>query len=295
MECRNADERKYYCQHAHSVGHCATERVRQQCMASCSCADDRRGEHAGRHAHPACLARFATRSPASNGTLVLVNSHCDSPFLAPLLQDLSGVASVPKLVVRGGCAHTAVRVRNASFASLRVEHDSIDFTAMIGLLEHWDRIVPRLRAFDRTFYMHDSVRVRPEPFERALREYDRARTCGLQMGQSINTGVYAVRDLLEANRSFLGTVRGRDRATPAERLRLKLRNVRGLEGAVLDRAGAWAHYGDCGCQLTDGPAARRPLNLTLGAAGRVFARVALEYPTFGLTKYQTNGGPPVVF
>lgn len=295
MECRNADERKYYCQHAHSVGHCATERVRQQCMASCSCADDRRGEHAGRHAHPACLPRFATRSPASNGTLVLVNSHCDSPFLAPLLRDLSGVTSMPKLVVHGGCARTTVRVRNASFAALRVEHDSIDFTAFLGLLEQWERVVPHLRAFDRVFFVHDSVRLRPEPFERALREYDRARTCGLQMGQSMNMGLYAVRDLLEANRSFLPSVRGRNNATPAERLRLKLHGARGIEGAVLDRAGAWAHHGDCGCQLTNGPAARQLLNLTLGAMGRVFARVALEYPSLGLTKYQTSGGPPVVF
>ena len=70
------------------------------------------------------------------------------------------------------------------------------------------------------------------------------------------------------------------------------------------RVCTWFHEGapprassasSTGCQLTDGPAARRLLNLTLEATGRVFARVALEYPSLGLIKYQTNGGPPVVF
>ena len=294
LACRNANDHKYYCQHAHAMGACATERVRRECVASCSCADDRRGEHAGRHADPACLPRFADapRSPASMGTLLLVNSHCDSPFLAPLLGDLARVP-LPTLVVYGGCARTALRVHNDSLATLRVVHDSIDFTAMIGLLDHWEQLVARLRPFDRVFYTHDSVRVQPERFARSLRQYNRSRTCGLQMGQSMNMGLYAVRDLRRANRSFLPTVRGRDHATPAERLQLKLRNVRGVEGAVLDLAGAWAHYADCGCQLTDGPAARQPLNLTLGA--RVLPRVALKYPRFGITKYQTNGGPPMVF
>lgn len=287
VTCRNADRRKYFCQNAHANGACANETVRSQCLASCSCADDRRSNTPGRYAE--CLSRVATREDSSIGTLVVVNSHCDSPFVAPLLRDLKRLPFF-SLIVLGGCPQNSglhVENKTSGLATLRVAHDSIDFTAMIALLDHWVEVAEWTRPFDRVMYIHDSVRVDPVRLTHSLHRFDSARTCGLTMGQSMNIGIYALRDLFKEER-FLQTVRGHDNASKEERMRLKMRNVQGLEGAVLDRAGAWAKYDTCGCQLTAGPTSKRRFNFTT-RAGRVFQRVALDFSEFGIVKYQTVG------
>lgn len=288
--CRNADRRKYFCQNAHAAGACANETVRSQCLASCSCADDRRSNTPGRYADNACLPRFApSREGSSSGTLVVVNSHCGSPFVAPLLRDLKRLPLF-SLTVFGGCPQNSglhVEKKTSRSATLRVAHDSIDFTAMIALLDHLADVVEWTRPFDRVFYIHDSVRVEPVRLAHSLRRFDSARTCGLTMGQSMNIGIYSLRDLFNAKR-FLQTVHGHDNASKEQRMWLKLRNVRGLEGAVLDRAGAWAKYDTCGCQLTAGPTSKRRFNFTT-SDGRVLQRVALDFSEFGIVKYQTVG------
>ena len=212
----------------------------------------------------------------------MVNSHADSPFAARARSGF-GATGVRTLLVYGGALAASFAATNASNATLHVLHDSIDFTAAIALLE-WEEEVRRgLGPFDRIFYAHDTVEVHdPRAFSARLREHAQVRTCSLQMGQSMNMGIYAMSDL-RREKGLLSTIlKGPDRPSAAQRAALKERGRRGWEGILFHRAGAWARFERCGCELSGGPNASRERLRLHGSA-----RVALHYPEWGIAKYQT--------
>ncbi len=282
MPCVNYNRAKYYCQDRHRHGACADETVRRECVASCACSDDHYNATPGRYASDGCAP--PRQYAVTRGTLVVINSNALSPHAAALYRSIPD--TIPTMVVYGASAATR-HWRNGTTSHLSVTHDSIDFTGLIATLEHLDAVRAAHPPFDRVMYLHDTVRVHDaSAFAQALRRYNLRRTCSLQMGQSMNLGMYALDDL-RAHRTYLTQkLRSVDRPTHAQRAALKVRNRRGLEGSVFERSGAWAGYATCGCELSAGPDAVNPvINQT-----HMHGRRALVYREWGLTKYQSARG-----
>ena len=61
------------------------------------------------------------------------------------------------LVVYGNSDRVQLAVSHSKI-SLRVKHDSIDFTGLIAVVDHLSELLT-IHGFDRLFYMHDSMTV----------------------------------------------------------------------------------------------------------------------------------------
>ena len=85
------------------------------------------------------------------------------------------------LVVYGNSDRVQLAVSHSKI-SLRVKHDSIDFTGLIAVVDHLSELLT-IHGFDRLFYMHDSMTVfNRDAFVSMLARYGQSRTCSLQMG-----------------------------------------------------------------------------------------------------------------
>lgn len=283
MNCNNVNKVKYYCQHMHRQGKCSIPSIRKECAASCSCPDDHYSQVSGLYTSASCFSISRPHFQISNDTLVVVNSNVKSPFASLILESLHNITQ-SVLIVYGNSNHTTMIVKEGVM-SMYVEHDSIDFTGIIALVDHYPRIKMRI-VFDRIFYMHDTMRIhKPKKFMEAMRSYNLSRTCGLQMGQSMNIGMYAMHDIL-THRHKINTLRGKSNPTHKERMKLKLKGMHGSEGTLFDSFGAWAKYDQCGCELSTGPHIRRPFNITIH--NKTYKRMELRYNYWGMSKYQSR-------
>jgi hypothetical protein len=186
------------------------------------------------------------------------------------------------MIVYGNSDKTRLAVKNTTI-SLHVTHDSIDFTGLIAVLDHYPRLA-QITSFDRIFYMHDTMVVyNSTRFSEALQRYSQSRTCSLQMGQSMNIGIYTIRDLVRSNET-LNMLRGKDHPNYGQRLALKNKGKHGWEGVIFDQAKAWASYENCGCELSKGPDSQRNSSDDLFKGRR-----KLEYREWGFFKFQTRG------
>ena len=265
---------KYFCQDQHRQGRCNIVSVQKQCVKSCACPDDHYSSIPGRFASQSCP--FPHKYPVSNRTLIVINSNAQSIYSNILSRDLSGLWH---LIVYGNSKTTRLSKQNSTM-HLRVQHDSIDFTAIISVADHYQRL-SKLYTFDRIFYMHDTMIVHNRSaFVKALEKYNQRRTCSLQMGQSMNIGMYAVHDILRL-KSTIRMLRGRNNSTKEERIELKKKGFRGWEGILFDKSNAWASYSKCGCELSRGPDSKRVID-----TGIFRGRKELRYESWGLSKFQ---------
>ena len=277
MECVNRNTLKYFCQGKHRTGHCNMASVQVQCARSCSCPDDHYSQVLGKFASKDCIHTLNNYS-TSTSTLIVINSNARSHFSSMLSKQLSGQRHV---IVYGDSENTELSTQHGTI-HLRVRHDSIDFTGLIALVDHFPHLY-NIQRFDRIFYMHDTMMVHNKSaFREALSKHSQSRTCSLQMGQSMNIGMYSVQDLLNSNKT-LRALRGKDHPTVAERARLKKKNLQGWEGILFAKLGAWARYSTCGCELSTGPTSRR-----IVTEGAFKGRMELRYDSWGLSKYQHN-------
>jgi hypothetical protein len=275
MECVNRNTLQYFCQGKHRTGHCNMTSIQVKCARSCSCPDDHYSQVPGKYASKDCVYT-TTNYPTSTSTLIVINSNARSNFSSKLSKQLSGQWHV---IVYGDSENTELSTQNRTI-HLRVRHDSIDFTGLIALVDHFPHL-SNIQRFDRIFYMHDTMMVHNKSaFRKALFKYSQTRTCSLQMGQSMNIGMYSVQDLLNSNKT-LRTLRGKDHPTVEERAGLKKKGLRGLEGILFAELGAWASYSRCGCELSTGPTSRR-----IVTEGSFKGRLELRYDSWGLSKYQ---------
>ena len=181
-------------------------------VLSCSCPDDHYSAVPGRFASTACASPPICK--------VQPHSRCDQQHAKSILR---GCVTHSARAMASGCLRE--QQEDADFAKnstiyLQVKHDSIDFTGVIAVVDHFSRLSTML-SFDRIFYMHDTMFIHNRSaFVRSLEYYSQVRTCSLQMGQSMNIGIYSVRDLVRSG-STLRTLRGRDHSTVEERLKLK--------------------------------------------------------------------------
>lgn len=283
MGCVNQNHDKYHCQSEHREGRCRLDAVREACVASCACSDDHYNRTLGRFASAGCAPPAEVRR--SHGTLLLVNSNLRSPYVAGFLA--TRPPHQQTLIVFGGHDETEFIPMGGDFAALYVDHDSIDFTALIGLVEHLTAVQRAFGRFDRVFYVHDTVRIHNAwAFARALRRYDLCLTCSLQMGQSMNLGIYALDDL-RRNAGFMNhTLRGRSHPTRKERLQQKTRGKRGWEGVLFSKMGAWSQFATCGCELSRGP---DRVGLVNDTNNEMHLRMEMIYSEWGLSKYQSRG------
>ena len=285
--CINTNSGKYFCQHQHRTGKCANQTTAELCRASCACPDV--GSAGYHHLHAAyapsnCIARL-TRSVhqhrVSKGTLVVVNSQLVYRQNAGHLLDTLRGIPFPTAVVYGGCSTPSIRVAASGILTVRVVHDSVDFTGLIGLLENQAWLRQWDVTFDRLFYMHDTMLVYDQTaFVRALRWHDRCRTCSLRMGQSMNIGMYAWADL-QRDEAHLQLYRGPVNATVAQRVHQKQKGRKGWEGALFHRYGAWAQFDICGCELSTA----RATHEDRGASYYGEPRVRVNFSEWGLLKF----------
>ena len=176
---------------------------------------------------------------------------------------------------------TRLSTQNTSI-HLHVKHDSIDFTGLIAVHDHLSNL-SQIINFDRIFYMHDTMMIYDiDKFKKALQFYNQSRTCGLQMGQSMNIGMYAVNDVI-ASKHTLKMVRGNDNPTLEDRKKLKHKNIRGWEGILFYRNDAWASYHKCGCEMNFYELPQQP---RLVEQGIFKGHTQLTYKTWGMSKYQ---------
>ena len=122
---------------------------------------------------------------------IVVNSHANNTVaLRRLLDSLAmceGYEAADIIVVIGGCQQTSV-MTHGNVTTARVDHNSIDFTGLIALLE-----VPDLRR-PSYFYVHDTCEAGPHFIENVTRgtiDYDTASF----VFHSMNMGVYSWRAL----------------------------------------------------------------------------------------------------
>jgi len=274
MSCINANTNKYFCQNLHRQGKCGVAWVQKQCTQSCACPDDHYSPVPGRFASKTCP--FPRNYPISNRTLVVINSNLHSPFVEGLSRTLQGLWH---LVVYGNSNKTHVLQKNSTIY-MHVRHDSIDFTGAIAVVDHFSKL-SRIISFDRIFYMHDTMFIHNRSaFVDSLAHYSQVRTCSLQMGQSMNIGIYSVRDLFRS-KSTLRALRGRDDSSVEERLKQKKKGFRGWEGILFSKNGAWASFSKCGCELSKGPDSVRFIE-----GGMFQGRKELRYEAWGFSKFQ---------
>ena len=97
-------------------------------------------------------------------------------------------ATAPVLFVVGGHSRVQLLSTAPRMAELHVDHDIIDFTGLIAVLQHYQLVSAQLGEFDTFFYMHDTCTV-DQQFRTLLTGWRLQRTCGLMYGQSKNMGM----------------------------------------------------------------------------------------------------------
>lgn len=158
--------------------------------------------------------------------VVLVNAHVRNDYLRTAAAlAAQGFDRKDLVVVVGGCAEDGV-VAHATHLEVRVSHNSFDYTALIGLLEHREAVEAlRGEPLQAVFLMHDTCTPGPR-FLRRLRRVFRARTTRLLSSawsfliKSMNMGIYCLDDL-EAMSEEVLAIKARP-TTEAERLRVKM-------------------------------------------------------------------------
>ena len=163
---------------------------------------------------------------------------------------------------------------------MHVMHDSINFIRSIGFVNNFSKKLRMIR-FDLIFYKHEKMIIHNRSSFVELKGYKpQVSTCSQQMGQSMNIGIYSVRDLFRS-KSTLRALRGRDNSSVEERLKQKKKNVRGWEGILFSKNGAWASFSKCGCELSKGPDSARFID-----EGIFQGRKELRYEAWGFSKFQ---------
>lgn len=214
-------------------------------------------------------------APQAKTDVLISNLH--SPFAEGVSRTLQGLWH---LVVYGNSNKTQI-LQNNSTIHMHVRHDSIDFTGVIAVVDHFSKL-SRIISFDRIFYMHDTMFIHNRSaFVESLAYYSQVRTCSLQMGQSMNIGIYSVRALFRS-KSILRALRGRDNSSVEERLKQKKKGFRGWEGILFSKHDAWASFSKCGCELSKGPDSARFID-----RGMFQGRKELRYEAWGFSKFQS--------
>ena len=99
------------------------------------------------------------------------------------------------LIVVGASSREVLYRSNASgHAMLEVEHNSVDFTALIGLIEHETQVIELLGSFTCLLYLHDTVTVERAFFDR-LSAFDLGVSRPLMSLPSLNMGLYMWADV----------------------------------------------------------------------------------------------------
>ena len=204
--------------------------------------------------------------------LVVVNSFANSTAAPQLLRQLSAL-NVSTVHVSGGEKHTVWYRVSTTVQRLNVQHNSIDFTGLIALLEH-----PRvLDGHSTFFYVHDTTTV-TDLFRQKLANYKSNMTCALRSSPSMNMGVYNSMDLWSVRRNLL-TMRSADQPTVSERQFLKKKGVPSEDLAFkqIFRGRRW-------CSLTTHVETLRPRKVNWSST----ERICENYTEWGIMKFKAN-------
>lgn len=222
--------------------------------------------------------------------VVLVNAHNQNNYLRTVaVLAAQGLDRNDLLVVVGGCAEDGVAAR-ASHVEIRVSHNSFDYTALIGVLEHRETVEAlRGEPLQAVFLMHDTCTPGPHFLQR-LRRVFRARTTRLLSSawrflfKSMNMGIYCLDDL-EAMSEEILAMKARP-TTEAERQRVKMAGFE-HEDMIFDKRGVETCL-NLFCSL-------HVEQRVSSVAKDALPRTRLHFPTLDLDKFQAHsvfgGGP----
>lgn len=206
--------------------------------------------------------------------LVVVNSHAGGTAARTLLHQL-GQLGMPTLHVSGGEKRTAWYNVSRTLQRLDVQHDSIDFTGIIALLEH----PQALKNEESFFYLHDTTTI-DALFHARLTSLTYHGTCALGKHPSNNIGVYSVSDLLQ-HRSRILAMRSTSHPSACERLEIKRK---GFDAEDVVFKLVFAHYRQEWCALS----ARSVLKTPSHFYSNTTKRIRVIYKDWGIVKYSAN-------
>lgn len=136
----------------------------------------------------------------SRALLITSNSRNIVP-LKHLLESLKTAPQIPLIVVVGNCDHDdyAVDCAGPTEHWVRAPHNSIDFTALVAVLELWDdEKIPNYHSY---FCIHDTTRAGPEFVQRILSLPGDWETASFAF-PSMNIGLYHS-DVLHRHREVI--------------------------------------------------------------------------------------------
>lgn len=121
-------------------------------------------------------------SSSSGRTVLLINSHNSSRAASLLLARLVNFNLEDTLLVIGGAGVTSLS-RVGGTWTLRVLHNSIDFTALIAVVEHDQLVRNSLGDIWSYFYVHDTVVLGPQ-FSKRLKRFGDSTSRRLRLWES---------------------------------------------------------------------------------------------------------------
>ncbi len=123
----------------------------------------------------------------------LINSTLQNqPILSRLIHSLQKNHIPPEdiLVVFGNSSHIYIQ-KNVDYYELGVLHNSIDFTALIGVIEHVYSLVDHgFTLPDYWFYLHDTCEVGETFYQKLISSINDCDTKPLTYKKSMNIGLY---------------------------------------------------------------------------------------------------------
>ena len=221
---------------------------------------------------------------ARSSMVVVVNSFSESLGLDRALRTIN----VPKarlIVVVGDsdCNGDYQIEQTETHLEVLVKHNSVDFTGLIAILDHYDEIQSLIGNFDALLYVHDTCSFEKSFYQKVscLAKTFEHRTVRLRVSPGMNMGFYNVRDL-ESISVELHAKRSTDRPGLEERLASKVKRIID-EDCIFN----WLHISEVLVDASD------PHQFTVDWTPRdVYkngaARIAEHFKFLGITKYKAN-------
>ena len=132
------------------------------------------------------------KHPTTQRIVLVLNSFEGSKAVTRALAT-NVFSSADTLVISGGAPRESL-VRTDKCTFFRVQHNSLDNTGLIALIDRWETISAAMGAFDSFFYSHDTVEFGPQ-FRSLLTSYDGSTSARLLPRLSMNMGLYTMPEL----------------------------------------------------------------------------------------------------
>ena len=155
----------------------------------------------------------------------VVNSFKGSHGLARCLASLTQCKQHGRILVISGGEDEVACENHHTHWLLKVKHNSIDFTGLISLIEHYDFLKKHLGYFKTVYYTHDTTEYGPNSWTLIQEKASDDHSMPLIRGApNMNMGIYQMADLFMVSQSLMEK-RSSDNPNIGERRTLKRKAV----------------------------------------------------------------------